>query len=204
MFARRTLMALLVVAPALGGAQGSAAGTGRDSAVALGGVRITGEKPAHMSPKLAGFEERRRGGVGQFLDRTAIAKWESHRTADMLGTLRGVQIRHGSTSHAWVSTGRSVNTSGCAFCRERIDSILDPADIERGARLACYMDAYVDGVMVYNATQRRVPLFDVNSIPPGQIAAVEVYTGSSQIPAQYNRTSGGCGVMLIWTRDGWP
>jgi hypothetical protein len=29
-----------------------------------------------------------------------------------------------------------------------------------------------------------------------------VYTSASQIPVQYNKTAGGCGVMLIWTRVG--
>ena len=38
------------------------------------------------------------------------------------------------------------------------------------------------------------------SIPPAQIEAIEVYTSAAQIPAQFNKTSNGCGVMVIWTR----
>jgi hypothetical protein len=45
-------------------------------------------------------------------------------------------------------------------------------------------------------------LFNVAGIQASQIEGVEIYTGMGQIPAQYNKTSGGCGVMLIWTRDG--
>jgi hypothetical protein len=49
---------------------------------------------------------------------------------------------------------------------------------------------------------RGVSLFNLNSMETGEIEAIEVYTGVSQIPAKYNKTSGGCGVMLIWTRVG--
>ncbi|MBK9977878.1 MAG: hypothetical protein IPP20_08100 [Gemmatimonadetes bacterium] len=46
-----------------------------------------------------------------------------------------------------------------------------------------------------------MPLHDVNSIPPEQIESIEAYAGASQVPAQFNRTSGGCGVLVIWTRS---
>ena len=32
------------------------------------------------------------------------------------------------------------------------------------------------------------------------LEGIEVYSGASQIPAQYNRTANGCGVILLWTR----
>jgi len=39
-------------------------------------------------------------------------------------------------------------------------------------------------------------------VSPGEVAAVEVYNGASQIPPEYNSSSGNarCGVVLIWTR----
>jgi metal-sulfur cluster biosynthetic enzyme len=43
-------------------------------------------------------------------------------------------------------------------------------------------------------------LFDVNIVQLGAIEAIEVYTSAAQVPIKYNQTSGGCGVMLIWTR----
>jgi hypothetical protein len=42
--------------------------------------------------------------------------------------------------------------------------------------------------------------FDVNNISLPHVAAVEVYSGTSSVPARYNRTSAGCGVVLIWTK----
>jgi hypothetical protein len=80
--------------------------------------------------------------------------------------------------------------------------MLDASDIAAGAPLACYLDVYLYGAQVYNSSARTTPLFNLYSLQPSEIEAVEVYTSASQIPAQYNKTSGGCGVMLIWTRVG--
>ncbi|MEW5918356.1 MAG: hypothetical protein AB1762_18280, partial [Gemmatimonadota bacterium] len=43
-------------------------------------------------------------------------------------------------------------------------------------------------------------LFDVNSINPTHVAAIEFYAGAAQMPAQYNRTGSACGALLIWTK----
>jgi hypothetical protein len=42
--------------------------------------------------------------------------------------------------------------------------------------------------------------FDVNSIDPAQVSAIEFYAGAAQMPAQYNRTGSACGALLIWTK----
>jgi len=48
----------------------------------------------------------------------------------------------------------------------------------------------------------QVPLFDVNGMKTSEIERLEVHAGLGQIPAEYNKTSRGCGVVLIWLRDG--
>jgi hypothetical protein len=80
--------------------------------------------------------------------------------------------------------------------------MLDDFDIAAGAPLACYLDVYLDGALIYDSTARKAPLFNLNSITASEIEAIEVYSSAAQVPAQYNKTSGGCGVMLIWTRVG--
>ena len=80
-----------------------------------------------------------------------------------------------------------------------VDELLD-SDVAAGARPACFVDVYVDGALVFDSRQAREGLFDINTIPPAHIAGIEVYTSASQIPAKYNRTGNGCGVVLIWTR----
>jgi hypothetical protein len=39
------------------------------------------------------------------------------------------------------------------------------------------------------------------SIATAQTGAIEFYAGGASLPVQFNRTSSGCGALLLWTRD---
>jgi hypothetical protein len=153
--------------------------------------------------KMAAYEERKAGGIGHFLDRELLAKDDNRRVSEVLASnVPGLSIYRGGSSKSWAASGRTASSAKCAFCRVTRQEMLDAADIAAGAPLACYLDVYLDGAQVYNSSARATPLFNLNSLQPSEIEAIEVYTSASQIPAQYNKTSGGCGVMLIWTRIG--
>lgn len=170
------------------------------SITTLSEVKVEGTGEAPIPAKLAGFMERRRLGIGRHLDRDAITRFENRRTADIFSTIPGVTVRRGRSSKAWVTSGRGLGTGQGAMKRAPARELLDRSDIEDGAPVACYMDVYLDGVLIYNSSATLVPLFNINSIVAADIEAIEVYSGAAQVPAQYNRTSGGCGVVLIWTR----
>lgn len=159
-------------------------------------ISASGERP---TAKLAEFTERRSAGVGHFISREQLAKAEGglRKTGDLIAILPGVNARRGSNK-VWIATGRATST-GCAFCTMRLEE-LNRFDVAAGARPACYMDVYLDGAMVFDSRHPENGLFDVNSIPPEHIAGIEVYASAAQIPAKYNRTGNGCGVLLIWTR----
>jgi len=172
-------------------------------AVSLPAQRVTASGGQRMG-KLAGFHDRQQMGIGHFIGRDVLERAEGRMlTGDLLAAhVPNVSVKR-AQSKAWIATGRAVNAmGGCAFCRPgSCAQEFDRADCAAGASPACYMDVYLDGILVYDDTQRlRPPLFDVNSVPPTQIEAIEVYTSAAQVPAQFNRTSAGCGVMLIWTR----
>jgi hypothetical protein len=149
------------------------------STTTLGEV-VVREKPVPiLTAKLRDFDERRRTAIGgRFLDSTVIRKWEARRTGDLFSTIPGVDV---------------VRQRGSAFLLGgRATQPLRPST--RPA--PCYMDIYLDGAPVALA---NTP-FDVNNISLTTVAAIEAYTGTASTPAQYNRTSGGCGVVLIWTK----
>ncbi len=163
----------------------------------LGEVKVTG---VAAKPKMSGFEDRRRQGTGRFFDREMLGKVENSNMSMILSTAPGVRVWQGG-SKAFLSSTRAYNTDVCAFCKSKPDSLLDVYDQAAGARPACYMDVYVDGTIVYQyGAQPPMRLFDINSIPAEQLEGVELYASAAQVPAQYNRTATGCGVVLLWTR----
>jgi hypothetical protein len=152
---------------------------------------------------MAAYEERKRLGIGRFIDRERLAKDENRRLGEILASnVPGLSVYRGTGSKSWAASGRTASTGKCAMCRVSKSEIMDPTDAASGAPLACYLDVYLDGTAVYSSSARGAMLFNLNSIQANEIEAIEVYTGTAQIPAQYNKTSGGCGVMLIWTRIG--
>ena len=161
--------------------------------------RVVTAPGAPPPAKLVEFTERQKLGVGHFINRDQLAKAEGgfRQTGDLISLVPGVVVRRGSNK-IWVASGRTQNVK-CAFCTFSVRE-LSVADQAAGARPACFMDVYIDGALVFDSKHPENGLFDVNSVPPEHIAGIEVYAGAAQTPAKYNRTGGGCGVLLIWTR----
>jgi hypothetical protein len=145
--------------------------------------------------KLAGFYERRRVGIGKFIDASVIEKEQTRHLADLITSMtpgsKVVRAKRGFIS--WIATNRDsgVRPSGV---------IMDPVDRALGADpYACYPDVYIDGAKVYGFGS-GARLFDINSIGTADVAAIEFYVGSARVPVQYNSSGSACGVLLIWTR----
>jgi hypothetical protein len=171
------------------------------SLTSLDAVRVVETSRPMTRGKMAAYEERKAAGIGHFVDRALLQKDESRRVSDILASnVPGLSIYRGTGSAAWAASRRTPSSSKCAMCRVSRSEMLDRVDIAAGAPLACYLDVYLDGALVYDSAARTTQLFNLNSMGAQELEAVEVYTGASQIPAQYNKTGGGCGVMLIWTR----
>jgi hypothetical protein len=161
--------------------------------------RVVTAPGGRMPAKLVEFVERQKTGTGHFIGRDVLAKAEGglRQTGDLISNIPGVVVRRGSNK-VWVATGRAISNS-CAFCKSPPTS-LNPADFAAGARPACFMDVYLDGALIFDSRHPENGLFDANLVPPEHIGGIEVYTSAAQVPAKYNRTGGGCGVLLIWTR----
>ena len=147
------------------------------SVTTLGEVRVRDSAP--VAAKLMAFEERRRANAGgHFIDSTVIAKWEYRKAGDLLSTVSGVDVQR-QRGEAYLTGSRATQP-------------LTPS----ARPVPCFMDVYLDGAPLAIANTR----FDINSIGLNHVAAIEVYSSTSRIPAQYNRTSRGCGVVLLWTK----
>ena len=155
-------------------------------AVTLDSVVIT---EAAIDRRMESFDENRRLGLGHFLTRAELARLEGGpSTSSILQSFNGLSMVRGRGGRSWITGAHGLRLVNP-----------DTTDKVLGAHMSCYAQVYLDRMPVYQGRDRE-PLFDVNSIPPSQIEAIEYYATPAQTPAQYTRLNSTCGVLVIWTR----
>jgi hypothetical protein len=130
---------------------------------------------------MAGFAERKARGMGRYFTREEIKVMQPRQVTDVLRRVPGMQIETvvgGLTGGSPTArTGRNIT----------------------GANSPCVMAYYLNGSPLPITGDMSINHF----VAADDIAAMEVYTGSSQIPPEFNSSLYGsrCGVVAIWTRN---
>jgi hypothetical protein len=138
------------------------------------------EVPVTTTPldrKLFEFHERRKGGVGRFLDSAEFATRRGTRMSDRLASLPGVNIeRFGNARFVTNARIRTPGEPGSPMCRALV---------------------WLDGVNLGTN-------FNVDELNPSSIIAVEWYAGTLTIPSRLAPPprigEPYCGVLVIWLR----
>ncbi|MGH7501791.1 MAG: TonB-dependent receptor plug domain-containing protein [Longimicrobiales bacterium] len=130
-----------------------------------------------------GFYERRRMGHGRFIERDDVVRRNPRRLSDLLQGMPGVRI----VTDGWFSDVR-LRASGLTGFNAT------PA-------MMCFPPVFLDGIVVSHGNAEPGDRYNVDSILPQDIEAIEVYTGPAQVPAKYGGANSACGIMLIWTRQ---
>lgn len=148
--------------------------------VGLAAVEVIGlRQPEHW---LQGFEERRSRSEGHFFDRQDIARMQSRVITDVLRRVPGVHVQPVRGPYGSGEMVRMSRMSGVSGGRP------------------CPVLYYVNGHML--PVTGDVPINDLVSME--DVVALEVYSGVSQIPPEFNATqhNARCGVIVIWTAVG--
>ncbi len=127
-------------------------------------------RPRSRRLKMSGFIERKQAGLGAFIEREEIEKRDPRFLSDLFRTRPGFRVMDGPFGAELVS--RRTSSFLYQNCKPLI--YLDGLPMERGA---------IDHL-----------------VQPSLVEAIEVYSGVSQLPAQYSGAESACGVVLIWTR----
>lgn len=125
--------------------------------------------------QLLDFERRRATGTGEYLTAEDIRIRSRGRLSEALRTLNGVSL---------LSTGSGVLLVGGRASGRGIGT--------------CYTAVMLDNVWVYDGDRTQSP-FNVNSLNPDDIAAIEYYRGLSNTPVELQGIRNSCGVLAIWT-----
>jgi hypothetical protein len=134
-----------------------------------------------LSKGLAGFDQRRKTGMGRFLTHEDIDAKRMNTIADLLRTTPGIHLE-------------PTRTGGSTAVANGLSS--------------CPLQVYLDGMPMSgaNGTTMTEP-FDLSYLPPpNQVAAIEIYSQSGDVPPTWlpQITIGwkGCGAILVWTAAG--
>lgn len=132
-----------------------------------------------QSARMQEFEQRRKLGFGQFMTQDEINQRNSVYATELFRKFPSVNVSPSLTSALPIYYALSRREGG---------------DPNVGA---CPMQLFLDGV--------KLPTpFNLDLLPsPRELAGIEVYAGSSTTPPQYAGFNTGCGVILVWTKDGY-
>jgi len=134
---------------------------------------------AVKSKRMRDFDERRKFGVGLFLTDSAI---EAHHAVFSTELFRGYPQINVSPDNS-----TAVTQYYALSAREGANPSLG----------ACPMSVLLD----------RVPLptpFNLDLLPPPRdLEGIEIYPGPSTTPPQFSGFNKGCGVILVWTKQGY-
>ena len=143
------------------------------SAEEMAAIEIVARQNA--SRTMHDFERRRASGTGAYLTSDDLQRRSRGRLAEALRTLGGVSILTGSSGGTYLVGAR----------------------VDRGS--TCFTAVMLDGSWAYDGDRHQAP-FDVNSIRPDDVAAIEYYRGLSNTPVELQGIRNSCGVLVIWTK----
>jgi hypothetical protein len=143
-------------------------------AVKLPPIAISGTSEQFL--RMVGFYDRTQSDPGFFMPPDAVAKVapKARQTADIFDGIPGVALSVGGGSMGVripVFTGRSA--MGCFEPRFFLDGqLMNPGAIN----------------------------FDVNSILPADVLAIELYRHAAEVPLKFGGNDAACGAIVIWTK----
>jgi len=118
-----------------------------------------------------GFTDRKRSSAGgHFIDSDQIEKRKAQQFTDLLRTMPGIRVNMVGNQAQLASTRSTTGGGGC-------------------------VTVWVDG-----AAWQQLDAGDLDSfVRPEEVAAIEVYNGSS-VPAQFTTVGQDCAAVVVWTK----
>lgn len=155
------------------------------TATSLAAATVTA---ARTSARMGDFERRRKAAQGEFLTGEEIDKRAAVYTTDLMRRFRSVNVSPssqrvvGGAPEQYALSRREGGTYNSA---------------PGGAGGYCAMTVLVDDVKMPSP-------FNLDMLPsPRLLAGIEVYAGPATVPPQWSGYDTTCGVIVVWTKDGY-
>jgi hypothetical protein len=170
-------------------------------AVTLEPVKVTATARDMMR---ASFDENKAVGLGHFMTRDQIEKYDGMELATVLSTLPSTGIAYGK-AHNWITSRRRPYPPLCLYDRAACLQahgfhLPDEFEKQQGMPIECWALVWVDGVL-QNGMHDPTEPFDLKEIAPFGVDKLEFYASDTETPLRYQRRGSQCGVLVIWRRQ---
>ena len=167
--------------------------------VTLDTVQTKAAATKYTSPGLRGFEERRKIGIGNFIDEAALRKNDNRTLGNVLKRISGIRVFAYQSGEFVANSRRSgAGQAGSLTAGGRAEPRADPS--KRDSPRGCWVSVYLDGIAIFQGSPDPAP--DLGRVLVRELAAVEYYQGTASMPAQFATIRPtDCGVLLLWTRE---
>lgn len=146
-------------------------------------VRVLGQRIV-LPPDMRDFERRRKAGFGTFIDEMEIERRHALYVSDLFRMVPGISVvPTGMFSHAIVMLGRTLGAT----------VVEEEAPGKSKSVAGCVPAFFIDGLRV-DSRDGDIEMF----VSTAEIRAIEIYARASNVPAEFNTTSG-CGSILVHT-----
>jgi hypothetical protein len=148
---------------------------------------VTTAKPAPprgVGVGIEAFEERRRLGIGKFIDSTELRRAGTRRLTDVLRGIQGIRI---------ISYIEMPD-------RPDLFELRAVGRVEKLFGEPCWMSVLVDGSPIYRAGMGRPPDFRREFQDVSHFQSAEVYRSASEVPMEFGGSAEQCGLLMLWTR----
>lgn len=162
-------------------------------AAQLAPLEVTAAAERPLTANMRGFHDRRAEGLGRFLERADLEKWDHGPVTDALRMIAGITLQALPCSGGYAvatTRGRATLQEPIITCTGIRGTLILPR--------ACYLSVYLDGVRLW--TWGAGPPPNMDEILTMDLEAVEVYRGPAELPIAYQTTGSACGAVLFWTR----
>ena len=143
-------------------------------------VEVTARSAAPST--MDAFEERRRRGMGHFIDSATMRRSDNVPLFSLLRRHTRVDVKQ-----VYLPDERRYE---------------DWAISRRSRSSDCYMQVILDGISIYQPGQigRNPP--DLGQFHPSSLEALEAYQGPADTPPEFSSGVIDCGTLVLWTRKG--
>jgi len=157
------------------------------TATTLDPVVVKDSTPHYLGSGLNTFVEHQRQGFGHFVTEDQFRKDDGKPLGNILiSRMPGLMFTHGPHGETYIVSSRKPCAGNALVgCRQP----------------NCYVTVIQDGVRIFDLTMRGQQVPDFAKMDGLNIAGAEFYDGAAAMPPEYNSTSQGCGVLVLWTRE---